>query len=109
MARTFATEGSCIGMVATSWVEYLRPLTIKEQTTWQDGMSAYMKSETNEDMFGEFGESDGTLFQKPCILKFFQLYATNRRCGCEGIVRSKDSLPNKEREHKTDREAKLSQ
>lgn len=72
MARTFATAGSCIGMVAASWVEYLRPSTFKEGTTWQDGMSAYMKLETNEDMFGEFGESDGTLFQKACILKGFE-------------------------------------
>ena len=64
-----------------------------------------MKLETNEDMFGGFGESDGTLFQKPCNLKVFQLYATNRRGGCEGIVRSEDSLPSKEREHKTDRES----
>ena len=105
MARTFATAGSCIGMVATSWVGYLRPSTFEEQTTWQDGMSAYMKSETNEDMFGGFGESGGTLFQKPCISKGFQLYATNRRGGCEGTVRSKDLLPGKEMEHKTDRES----
>ena len=112
MARTFATAGSCIGTVATSWVEYLRPSTFKEQTTSQAGMSAYMKLETIEDMFGEFGESgesDGMLFQKPCILKAFQLYATNRRGGCEGSVRSKDLLPSKEREHKTDRESRRGQ
>ena len=105
MARTFATAGSCIGMVAASWVEYLRPSTFKEETTWQNRMSAYMKLETNEDMFGEFGESDGTLFQKSCIVKGFESYATNRRGGCEGTVRSKDSLPSKEREHKTDKES----
>ena len=64
-----------------------------------------MKLETNEDMFGGFGESDGTLFQKPCIVKSFQLYATNRRGGCEGTVRSEDLPPSKEMEHKADRES----
>ena len=64
-----------------------------------------MKLETNEDMFGGFGESGDTLFQKPCILKGFQLYATIRRGGCEGTVRSKDLLPSTEMEHETDRES----
>ena len=71
-----------------------------------------MKLEMNEDMFGDFGESDGTLFQKPCILKVFELYATNRRGGCEGTVRSKDCFRVRKasiRRTESHDEAKLSQ
>ena len=69
MARTFAIEGSCIGLRNEEFT--LRPYNFdnKGDRTLQDGIAAYIKAEKDEEMFGE---SDGELNQKRHILKLYQ-------------------------------------